>query len=131
MSIIQLQLPDKTLPNPSNGVEYPNAPITDIEAFKEYVNLKTMRDFPRSKKYYCLMLFYQQQNITLKLNKPTDNNWINTKNIYFRNGAKALQTYADTPCDSSILIDAETIEELTNKRNKAIRLYHKKINTNC
>ena len=128
MSIIQLQLPDKALPNPSNGVEYPNAPITDIEAFKQYVNLKTMGDFPRSKKYFCLMLFYQQQDVTMKLNKPTDNNWINTKNIYFRNGAKALHTYANTPCEASQLIDAETIEELTNKRNEIIRLYHNKHN---
>jgi len=121
MSTKKLTTPDiNTLSNPCKGIERANAPITDIEAFREYVNLKTMGDFPHSKKYFCVMLFFEESDITGYYNPETKENWINTRNLYFRNGSKALDTYANTRCPASQLIDAETIEELAQKRNQML-----------
>ena len=120
MDNIKLTLPDLgKYPNPYKGIERVNQPITDINAFKEYFNLVTAKQIPKSKKYYCVMLFVEEGDITGNYyNYPE--NWINTRNMYFRNGQMALETYANTPCPASQLIDAESIKELIEKRNQML-----------
>lgn len=121
MSIKKLNIVNtKTLPNPYKGVERVNQPITDIKAFTEYFNLLTERDYPTSQKYYCVMLFFEESDITGYYNPETKENWINTRNVYFHNGTMALDFYANTRCPASQLIDAYTIEELVQKRNQML-----------
>ena len=107
-----------TLSNPFKGVERVNMPITDIKGFTEYVNKVTEKDKPYTKKYFCVMLFYEQWDITN--HNANGIEWINTHNEYFRNGVLALDYYANTPCPASQLIDAETIEELAAARNQML-----------
>lgn len=119
MDNIRLTLPDLgKYPNPYKGIERVNQPITDEQGFEEYFNLVTKNQEPKTKKYYCVMLFIEEADITGNWNAPE--NWINTRNIYFRNGTMALETYANTPCPASQLIDAESIKELIMKRNQML-----------
>ena len=107
-----------TIPNPYRGIERTNQPITDEQAFTEYFNLITQKDYPVSRKYYCVMLFFEESDITCN---PKDNGkWINTRNVYFHNGGMALDYYANTYCPASQLIDAESIPELIKKRNQML-----------
>ena len=121
MSIKKFHIVDMSaLPNPYKGIERVNQPITDIHAFTEYFNLLTERDYPKSKKYYCVMLFFEESDITGKYNPNLPENWVNTRNVYFHNGTMALEYYANTRCPASQLIDAESIEELVQKRNQML-----------
>ena len=107
------------LPNPYNGVEYPNTPIDSIEDFKQYFYEVTKNEIlPPCKKFFCVMLFYEESDITC--NPQDDGKWINTKNVYFHNGTLALDYYANTPCPASQLIDGETLEQLVEERNKML-----------
>lgn len=106
-------------PNPYKGIERVNQSITDIQAFTEYFNLLTERDYPKSRKYYCVMLFFEESDITGNTRREKEE-WINTRNVYFRNGTMALEYYANTRCPASQLIDAENIEELVKKRNQML-----------
>ena len=119
MSIKKLNITNiKSLPNPYKGVERVNQPITDVQAFIDMFNLITEKDYPVSRKYYCVMLFVEESDIT---RNPKDNGkWINTRNVYFHNGGMALDYYANTHCPASQLIDAETIPELIQARNQML-----------
>lgn len=119
MSIKKLNITNiKSLPNPYKGVERVNQPITDVQAFIEMFNLITEKDYPVSRKYYCVMLFVEESDIT---RNPKDNGkWINTRNVYFHNGGMALDYYANTHCPASQLIDAETLPELIQARNQML-----------
>lgn len=106
-------------PNPYDGVEYPNIPISSIEYFKKYVDEVTADEpLPPSRKYFCVMLFYEMYDITG--DQADIDKWINTKNVYFRNGTLALDYFANTPCQASQIIDALTIEELAEERNNML-----------
>lgn len=107
-----------SLPNPYKGVERVNQPITDEQAFIDMFNLITEKDYPVSKKYYCVMLFVEESDITC--DSKDNGKWINTRNVYFHNGAMALDYYANTPCPASQLIDAETLPELIKARNQTL-----------
>ena len=107
-----------SLPNPYKGVERVNQPITDEQAFIDYFNLITERDYPVSRKYYCVMLFVEESDITC--DSKDNGKWINTRNVYFHNGGMALDYYANTPCPASQLIDAETLPELIKARNQTL-----------
>ena len=119
MSIKKLNITNiKSLPNPYKGVERVNQPITDEQAFIDMFNLITEKDYPVSRKYYCVMLFVEESDIT---RNPKDNGkWINTRNVYFHNGGMALNYYANTHCPASQLIDAETLPELIQARNQML-----------
>lgn len=119
MSIKKLNITNiKSLPNPYKGVERVNQPITDVQAFIDMFNLITEKDYPVSRKYYCVMLFVEESDIT---RNPKDNGkWINTRNVYFHNGGMALDYYANTHCPASQLIDAETLPELIQARNQML-----------
>ena len=119
MSIKKLNITNiKSLPNPYKGVERVNQPITDVQAFIDMCNLITEKDYPVSRKYYCVMLFVEESDITCN---PKDNGkWINTRNVYFHNGGMALDYYANTHCPASQLIDAETLPELIQARNQML-----------
>lgn len=116
-------IPDKdntTNPN-KEGYEIPNKYITDEQAFIKYFNVCTKTQTPYSKKYFCVMLFERQSDITGNyFNRDEYNTWINTLNAYFHNGMMALDYYANTPCPASQLIDAESIQELITKRNQML-----------
>ena len=107
-----------SLPNPYKGVERVNQPITDEQAFIDMFNLITEKDYPVSKKYYCVMLFVEESDITC--DSKDNGKWINTRNVYFHNGGMALDYYANTPCPASQLIDAETLPELIKARNQTL-----------
>lgn len=114
----------KSLPNPYKGVERVNQPITDVQAFIDMFNLITEKDYPVSRKYYCVMLFVEESDITCN---PQDNGkWINTRNVYFHNGGMALDYYANTHCPASQLIDAETLPELIQARNQMLNNFKDK-----
>lgn len=119
MSMKKLNITNiKSLPNPYKGVERVNQPITDVQAFIDMFNLITEKDYPVSRKYYCVMLFVEESDIT---RNPKDNGkWINTRNVYFHNGGMALDYYANTHCPASQLIDAETLPELIQARNQML-----------
>ena len=119
MSIKKLNITNiKSLPNPYKGAERVNQPITDVQAFIDMFNLITEKDYPVSRKYYCVMLFVEESDITCN---PKDNGkWINTRNVYFHNGGMALDYYANTHCPASQLIDAETLPELIQARNQML-----------
>ena len=125
MSIKKLNITNiKSLPNPYKGVERVNQPITDVQAFIDMFNLITERDYPVSRKYYCVMLFVEESDIT---RNPKDNGkWINTRNVYFHNGGMALDYYANTHCPASQLIDAETLPELIQARNQMLNNFKDK-----
>lgn len=119
MSIKKFSIPDmKAFPNPYKGIERPNQPITDEQAFIDYFNLITERDYPVSRKYYCVMLFVEESDITC--DSKDNGKWINTRNVYFHNGGMALDYYANTPCPASQLIDAETLPGLIQARNQML-----------
>ena len=107
-----------SFPNPYKGIERANQPITDEQAFIDYFNLITERDYPVSRKYYCVMLFVEESDITC--DSKDNGKWINTRNVYFHNGGMALDYYANTPCPASQLIDAETLPELIQARNQML-----------
>ena len=113
-------LKDNTMrPNPYNGVEYPNVPISSLEYFTEYFNKVTRNEIlPPTKKYFCVMLFTELYDVTG--DQADIGKWVNTKNTYFHNGTLALDYYANTPCPASQLIDAMSLEELMEKRNKML-----------
>lgn len=125
MSIKKLNITNiKSLPNPYKGVERVNQPITDEQAFIDMFNLITEKDYPVSRKYYCVMLFVEESDIT---RNPKDNGkWINTRNVYFHNGGMALDYYANTHCPASQLIDAETLPELIQARNQMLNNFKDK-----
>ena len=125
MSIKKLNITNiKSLPNPYKGVERVNQPITDVQAFIDMFNLITEKDYPVSRKYYCVMLFVEESDIT---RNPKDNGkWINTRNVYFHNGGMALNYYANTHCPASQLIDAETLPELIQARNQMLNNFKDK-----
>lgn len=125
MSIKKLNITNiKSLPNPYKGVERVNQPITDVQAFIGMFNLITEKDYPVSRKYYCVMLFVEESDIT---RNPKDNGkWINTRNVYFHNGGMALDYYANTHCPASQLIDAETLPELIQARNQMLNNFKDK-----
>ena len=125
MSIKKLNITNiKSLPNPYKGVERVNQPITDVQAFSDMFNLITEKDYPVSRKYYCVMLFVEESDIT---RNPQDNGkWINTRNVYFHNGGMALDYYANTHCPASQLIDAETLPELIQARNQMLNNFKDK-----
>ncbi len=125
MSIKKLNITNiKSLPNPYKGVERVNQPITDEQAFIDMFNLITEKDYPVSRKYYCVMLFVEESDIT---RNPQDNGkWINTRNVYFHNGGMALDYYAKTHCPASQLIDAETLPELIQARNQMLNNFKDK-----
>ena len=125
MSIKKLNITNiKSLPNPYKGVERVNQPITDVQAFIDMFNLLTEKDYPVSRKYYCVMLFVEESDIT---RNPKDNGkWINTRNVYFHNGGMALDYYANTHCPASQLIDAETLPELIQARNQMLNNFKDK-----
>ena len=125
MSIKKLNITNsKSLPNPYKGVERVNQPITDVQAFIDMFNLITEKDYPVSRKYYCVMLFVEESDIT---RNPQDNGkWINTRNVYFHNGGMALDYYANTHCPASQLIDAETLPELIQARNQMLNNFKDK-----
>ena len=106
-------------PNPFDGVEYLNVPISSIEDFKKMFDARTAHEsLPPSKKYFCVMLFTELYDVTGDTNDM--DKWVNTKNVYFHNGSLALDYYANTPCPASQLIDADSIEELAEKRNQML-----------
>lgn len=125
MSIKKLNITNiKSLPNPYKGVERVNQPITDVQAFIDMFSLITEKDYPVSRKYYCVMLFVEESDIT---RNPKDNGkWINTRNVYFHNGGMALDYYANTHCPASQLIDAETLPELIQARNQMLNNFKDK-----
>ena len=125
MSMKKLNITNiKSLPNPYKGVERVNQPITDVQAFIDMFNLITEKDYPVSRKYYCVMLFVEESDITCN---PQDNGkWINTRNVYFHNGGMALDYYANTHCPASQLIDAETVPELIQARNQMLNNFKDK-----
>lgn len=125
MSIKKLNITNiKSLPNPYKGVERVNQPITYVQAFIDMFNLITEKDYPVSRKYYCVMLFVEESDITCN---PKDNGkWINTRNVYFHNGGMALDYYANTHCPASQLIDAETLPELIQARNQMLNNFKDK-----
>ena len=125
MSIKKLNITNiKSLPNPYKGIERVNQPITDVQAFIDMFNLITEKDYPVSRKYYCVMLFVEESDIT---RNPKDNGkWINTRNVYFHNGGMALDYYANTHCPASQLIDAETLPELIQARNQMLNNFKDK-----
>lgn len=125
MSIKKLNITNiKSLPNPYKGVERVNQPITDVQAFIDMFNLITERDYPVSRKYYCVMLFVEESDITC--NPQNNGKWINTRNVYFHNGGMALHYYANTHCPASQLIDAETLPELIQARNQMLNNFKDK-----
>lgn len=125
MSIKKLNITNiKSLPNPYKGVERVNQPITDVQAFIDMFNLITERDYPVSRKYYCVMLFVEESDITR--NPKDKGKWINTRNVYFHNGGMALNYYANTHCPASQLIDAETLPELIQARNQMLNNFKDK-----
>ena len=125
MSIKKLNITNiKSLPNPYKGVERVNQPITDVQAFIDMFNLITEKDYPVSRKYYCVMLFVEESDITR--NPKDKGKWINTRNVYFHNGGMALNYYANTHCPASQLIDAETLPELIQARNQMLNNFKDK-----
>ena len=71
MSIKKFSIPNtNSFPNPYKGIERVNQPITDEQAFIDMFNLITERDYPVSRKYYCVMLFVEESDITCN---PQDN----------------------------------------------------------
>ena len=112
---------NELLPNPYRGIERPNYPITDIEAFKKYFNDQTSRDEYQTKKVFCVMQFFRESEIRASItDEYPDDQYINTYNAYFHSGPLALNYYANTPCPASQLIDAETIEDLVKQRNEML-----------
>lgn len=68
-------------------------------------------------KYWALMLFNTEIELGIS-NKP--NKWVNTRNIYYKDGFSALEAYANTPNPASQLIDARTAEELEQKMEEML-----------
>jgi hypothetical protein len=71
-------------------------------------------------KKYAVMLFETQIEHSGK-GKPDE--WVNYKNIYFDNGMKALNYYANTSCQYPQIIDAEDETELQSKMGQMILNY--------
>ena len=119
----KMSLPDTSyiLPNPHNGVERVNQPITDFDGFDKYFNEVTKNNLrPFTNKLFCVMQFYREDDLYVPTDHDHKPQWINTKNSYFHNGAQALMYYADTPCEHSQLLDATSTEELAKERNQML-----------
>ena len=121
LNLRELPNPNKILPNPYNGIERPNYPITDIEEFKKYFNKQIERRGEyQTKKVFCVMQFFRESEIGAGYIDDSTDQYINTYNAYFHSGSLALDYYANTPCPASQLIDAETIEDLVKQRNEML-----------
>ena len=69
---------------------------------------------------YALMLFETELKLGVS---TTPNKWVNTANYVFEDGLEALNTYANTPCPASQLIEAEDDYELKCKMGEMILNY--------
>lgn len=69
---------------------------------------------------FAVMLF--ETEISLGISN-TPNKWVNTKNILFKNGSKALECYANTPCPASQLVAAKDDYALQCKMGEMILNY--------
>ena len=78
---------------------------------------KAFEGTPVNRKYWALMLFNTEIELGIS-NKP--NKWVNTRNIYYKDGISALEAYANTPNPASQLIDATTPEELEQKMEEML-----------
>jgi len=66
----------------------------------------------KCKKIFAVMFFNTEFELGISANPYA---WINTGNIVTLNGFEALEIYANTPNPASQILDAESIEELTDK----------------
>ncbi len=79
---------------------------------KEVYNAFIDTDISNTKKYYAVMCFESE----LELNISTiPNKWVNTKNVFFTNGTKALNFYANYPNPASQIVDGDSITDLANE----------------
>lgn len=69
-------------------------------------------------KLWALMLFNTELELGIS---NTPNKWVNTHNLFFKNGISALEAYANTPNPASQLIDAKTPKELVNKMEEMLQ----------
>lgn len=66
----------------------------------------------RVKRVYAVMFFNTEFELGISANPYA---WVNSGNIVTLNGPEALAIYAGTPNPASQILDAESIEELTDK----------------
>ena len=90
-----------------------------METFKESIQEAFKGKDPK-RKYWSLMLFETDVRLGIS-NKP--NKWVNVKNMFFDNGIDALNTYANTPCPASQLVDSTTLEGLEAEMNQMVANY--------
>ena len=74
------------------------------------------------KRFYMLMLFYSDWD----LGGQDRDVFVNTKNLTFNDGGKALDYYANIPCPASQLIEASTLEELNKKKEEMLKNFEDK-----
>ena len=73
---------------------------------------------------YAVMFFYHWSEIMDK--KPKDDEFILTNTIITENHTTALDTYANTCCPASVLLEAETRKELDDKIVQTTKNYKNK-----
>ncbi len=78
----------------------------------------TKEDNATKNKLWALMLFNTELELGIS---NTPNKWVNTHNIFFKNGLSALNAYSNIPNPASQLIDAKTPEELINKMEDMVQ----------
>lgn len=75
------------------------------------------KGFETTGKLWALMLFNTEVELGIS-NEP--GKWVNTGNVFYKNGMSALDAYANTPNPASQLIDAKTPEELEQKMEEML-----------
>jgi len=93
-----------------------------LNAFKENFLVQTINQF-KSNKYHAVMLYYTEGELGISNNYGK---WINTRNVYFTDGAAALNYYSNTKCPASQLVSADSIEELLQEINTMIENFNNK-----
>lgn len=73
---------------------------------------------------YAVMFFYRWSEIMDE--QPKDDEFILTNTIITENHESALNTYANTRCPASVLLEAETRKELDDKMLQTINNYKNK-----
>ena len=71
-------------------------------------------------KLFAIMLFMTEMELGLS---TVPNKWVNVKNMYFTNGAAALDYYANTRCPASQLIDAVSKDDLESQMIEMLHNY--------
>lgn len=74
----------------------------------------------KAAKFFSVMMFYQNWELGIPEGDADPNEWNNTRCVDTDNGQLALDVYANTPCPASQLIEAQSLEELEEKKNQMI-----------